>query len=167
MPSANTIESFWNRVDRRSRDECWEWQGNIAKVGYGEFSYHCRKYHAHRFAYILTYGDIPNSYYVCHKCDNRKCCNPNHLWLGTHADNQRDMSEKGRAATGDKHGSKTHPDSVQRGESNHSSKLNWEQVRAIRESFANGVKQSDLARQYGLDKTTIGAIVHNHTWRED
>lgn len=84
---------FWKKVDRRGPDECWKWTGAINQAGYGAFGNN----HAHRTSYEITYGPIPDGLFILHKCDNPPCVNPNHLFVGTHQDNMRDMISKGRA----------------------------------------------------------------------
>jgi hypothetical protein len=86
------IDKFWKRVDVKSKDECWEWQGPKNGWGYGLHL----SFIASRIAWVLVYGDIPYGMFVCHKCDNPLCCNPNHLFLGTHDDNMKDATIKGR-----------------------------------------------------------------------
>jgi hypothetical protein len=77
---------------------CWEWTGYRTRDGYGSVKHAGKMMKAHRVAYEAAYDPIPDGMIVCHKCDNPACCNPNHLWLGTDADNQRDMVAKGRHA---------------------------------------------------------------------
>ena len=91
-------ERFWEKVDVAGPDGCWEWIAFKTRKGYGMFD----GYRAHRFAWLLTNGLVPESIFVLHKCDNRCCVNPNHLFLGTAKDNAVDMIQKGRWNTGKK-----------------------------------------------------------------
>jgi hypothetical protein len=82
-------ERFWKKVNINDIDRCWEWLGCIS-LGYGHFSLNKKMIGAHRVSWILIHGDIPEGFDVLHKCDNKSCVNPNHLYLGTQADNNRD-----------------------------------------------------------------------------
>ncbi len=136
------MHPFWDKVSILNPDECWEWTGARNKKGYGRtLRFKPLPTLTHRISYTLTYGPIPPSMLVCHRCDNPACCNPQHLFLGTPADNSRDMSSKGRARN-----------SPLYGESHPQSKLTQAQVLYIRESDLPGVS---LALELGVTPTTI------------
>lgn len=98
----NTTSDFWAKVDKSGGPEaCWLWTGCLSGFGYGSFAMDHVKYNAHRLAWILVNGPIPkgdgfHGTCVCHRCDNPKCCNPRHLFLGSQNDNLKDMTRKGR-----------------------------------------------------------------------
>lgn len=106
----------------RKGDGCWEWTAvrlnKKASRAYGRFTIHRRQYLAHRVSWTISNGPIPPLLGVLHRCDNPQCVNPDHLFLGTHVDNMRDMWNKGKGApaTGDRNGSRTHPERVPRGD---------------------------------------------------
>src|SRR5581483_2912402 len=95
---------FWAKASIRSGDGCWEWKGKGSGNGYGGFYAHGKHRLAHRVAWELRNGVIPDGMHVLHHCDNRRCVNPAHLFLGTHNDNMADMCAKGRQAKGDRNG---------------------------------------------------------------
>jgi hypothetical protein len=142
---------FWSKVKIGEADECWPWEGRRSDRGYGEFDYGNRPVVASRFAYFLSTGIDPGDVFVCHSCDNPPCCNPGHLWPGTHRDNMRDMALKKRAhITGWK--GADHP----------SAKLSLENVLTIR---ASSHANADLAIQYGVTAAAIYNIRERKTWR--
>jgi hypothetical protein len=96
------MQRFWSRVDVKGHDECWEWLGGKHSSGYGGFYYNKRMGYAHRYSYILNNGGIEKDMFITHSCDNRSCVNPNHLYQGSHKDNMKEMSERGRGTKGRK-----------------------------------------------------------------
>jgi hypothetical protein len=95
--SRERADFFWSRIDqKRSKKQCWEWTGQISKGGYGTSKFGKREYLCHRIAYFLHYKVWPGALLVRHTCDNRKCCNPYHLELGSHKDNGQDKSKRKR-----------------------------------------------------------------------
>lgn len=127
---------------------CWEWTGALDH-GYGMY-WDGRKVRAHRFAYEQAHGPIPAELCVLHKCDNRKCVNPSHLFLGTRKDNAHDGIQKGRMLVG---------------ELNPIAKLTAEQVLEIRKAFASGVKERALAEKYHVSGSAICGVVYRRNWR--
>lgn len=93
----NQIARFWSKVNKRGSDGCWEWSACLQSKGYGYVNFNGRQLLSHRVAYFLSTDVQPGKLCVCHHCDNPKCCNPDHLFLGTISENNTDMFSKGRA----------------------------------------------------------------------
>lgn len=97
MPKANRLDRFWSKVNQHAPGGCWEWTAGLNDSGYGMFPLWPRPAErAHRFSWHQHRGAIPDALCVLHRCDNRKCVNPDHLFLGTRGDNIRDCFGKGR-----------------------------------------------------------------------
>ena len=97
QPTQHFADRFWAKVQLGYDDDCWNWTACISHKGYGQFQVRkSRPGHAHRVAYCLSVRDVPATTLICHNCDNRLCCNPNHLFEGTPLSNMQDMIKKGR-----------------------------------------------------------------------
>lgn len=144
----STPETFWKQVEKT--EGCWLWRGSRQKRGYGTFMFHCKMWLAHRFAWELTNGPIPEGLNVCHHCDNVQCVRPDHLFLGTQLDNMRDCASKGRMG-------------IRRGRP----RLTADQVQEIRDRYfpAGRIRQADLAKEYGVDQTQISRIIRGDSWK--
>lgn len=94
--SERAASNFWNRIERGPDDACWVWRGALVSTGYGQTRWYGRQVPAHRVAYELVKGPIPDGHLIRHTCDNPPCCNPAHLLPGTPLDNARDRTERGR-----------------------------------------------------------------------
>jgi hypothetical protein len=146
---------------------CMEWCGPRWANGYGYVRVDGVAKGAHRVVWEMVHGPIPDDSWVLHGCDNRPCVNPystEHLHLGTAQDNSQEMVKRGRASTGDKNGSRLHPDRLVRGSSHPQAKLTEDDVRAIRQAWSDGTPQHQLARTYGVAKGNISFIVRRKTW---
>jgi len=144
---------FWAKVCIKNQDECWEWVAGKNSSGYGRVSLNHQSFGAHRVSYFLRYQKDPGELCVCHTCDNPKCVNPSHLWLGSFKDDMQDMTKKGR-------GRIPHLKGSQCG----ASKLTDQQVLDIRAYHVQGTSQRALSRQYKVVPQTVNDIIHRKTW---
>jgi hypothetical protein len=153
------IERFWSHVDQISTpDGCWLWTEKLDRYGYGRLWFRGRTTTAHKTAWILTNGEIPEGLCVCHTCDVRACCNPSHLWLGTQSENTLDRHRKGRTSR--------HARPVFHGEEHGMAKLTEAQVREIRARYVKGVVTARfLAAEYGVTHNQILFIVRRTSWK--
>ena len=144
-------DRFWPKVAKATANECWLWLAAKNKGGYGVLGVGGHStVTASRVCWELHYGEIPSGQCVLHKCDIRACVNPNHLFLGTKADNRHDCKEKGRMPIGESHGC---------------SKLSECDVQNIRSIYASGgVSQRALGRFFNLSQGQIGQIVRREAW---
>jgi hypothetical protein len=167
-------ERFWERVDKRGPEECWEWAGSRHIRGYGFLSGYG---FAHRYSWELNNNKaIPFQMCICHHCDNPGCVNPDHLFLGTQKDNMQDCARKGRlnSAKGAKNGTHTHPEKVARGEKQglrlhpdrtNTAKLDWKKVAEIRSLAEKGISKRELSIDFGVGPNQVRLIIKNLVWR--
>jgi len=163
-PIANNWDSLSKKLTINDKTGCWEWTGYVIPSGYAYVSINMKKTYLHRYSYIVHKGNIPNGLFVLHHCDNKRCCNPEHLFLGTQADNMDDMISKGRGATGDKNSSRKHPEKLQ-GERNGASKLTELQVNEIKSILKIGISCRQISLRYKVCPTTIMNIKNGNTWK--
>jgi hypothetical protein len=137
----NTAAKFWAKA-HGAADECWPYGGDGYREGYRTVRWGAGSTYAHRLAWILAVGPIPDGLFVCHRCDNPPCANPAHLFLGTQKENLADMYAKGRGPR---------------------SKLTAAEVLAIRDRVAT-LSQRAVAREFGICQTTVSGIVTGRIW---
>lgn len=147
-------EKLWSRVDKMESG-CWIWAGPVDSRGYGHLAFEGKNWRAHRLAYTLTLGPIPkgdghHGTVVMHACDNKLCCNPAHLSLGSHADNMHDMKRKGRRKN------------INACDRNGRAKLTYDQVVAIR-SDRRGKRA--IARDYGISPAQAQRVRLGQQWK--
>jgi hypothetical protein len=130
---------------------CLLWIGGKSSSGYGIFTIKHKPYLAHRISYGLFNGEVPQDQYVCHKCDNKLCVNPDHLFLGSASDNMQDMIAKGRG-------------NKRKGEAHVNSKLDWDKVKEIRSYIGQRGMGVALARKFGVSGAVITEVQKNRTW---
>ncbi len=189
-PKTSAELRFWPKVNKNGNiprhlpelGECWEWTGYITKKGYGLFR-NIKHIHAHRFSYEIHNNCKLNDplILVCHRCDNRKCVRPDHLFLGTSNDNIQDMVNKKRQASGLRHGRYTHPESIIRGENHHtrlrpetvcrgesngSVKITSDIVSKIRDDHkSTNFTLNSLSKKYNISISQIFRIVKFKSWK--
>ena len=148
----NNIEDyskrFWSKVEIRDEDQCWEWQYGKQGKGYGSVGIGAGKTAlAHRVAYQLVNGEFPNELCTLHKCDNRNCVNPSHLFLGTIQDNNRDMVLKGRNKLP-------------------APKLDMDKVKRMRELFTSGnISYCKIAEEFNITRGWAKKVIKGDYWR--
>ncbi len=146
-----TEADFWTRVEKgEDLLSCWEWIGCLGLDGYGKVQDDGKTKRAHRYSWALRYGTIPKGKLVCHSCDNPKCVNPAHLFLGTPADNSRDMVRKSRQAKGERNGM---------------SKLTTAKVLEIKKLLSVDHTHINIAKRFGVHQTLISLIKRGLAWK--
>ena len=142
-------ERFEEKYIPVTESGCWIWTGAASKWGYGYLKIKGIMYRAHRIAYELYRGSIPEGMFVCHKCDVRSCVNPDHLFVGTHADNMADREAKGRS-------------NPPYGEAHWMAKLTEDKIKKIQTEEGTN---REIAEKYNISTTTVWRIKHKETWR--
>lgn len=146
------FKSFVERFEEKFRksDGCWDWIASKGTFGHGKIFFRGRNIIASRASWILYRGEIPKGMCVCHKCDNPGCVNPEHLFLGTHAENMLDKTRKGRAPSG---------------KAVKSSKLTDDDVLEIRRLYKNGASCGEIQKKFNVHKGTIWRAATNQSWK--
>ena len=146
---STTWEKFLGKVD--TSGDCWNWIRGKDSDGYGNAWHNGKSWKAHRLSWSLVKGDIPNGLCVCHRCDNRSCVNPDHLFLATSQENTADRNRKGRQAIGD---------NMKR------SKLNPDKVRKMRKLYSDGLFTfKKIAEMYGVCAATAREAIRGTGWK--
>ena len=164
--SDDLISDFFSKVDRHGPPpahlphlgSCWIWTAGISNWGYGRFYYRVERgrwlnLRAHRVSWVIHFGQVPDDFLVLHRCDVRRCVNPEHLFVGSYADNNQDTAHKRRRPAAEEHPM---------------AKLNWEKVESIRKMFSGcdgrllGINVA--AEQFGVSRAAIHALLNNKTW---
>jgi hypothetical protein len=167
-----TLEKLVKNNYEVKENGCWEWTSSISSPsGYGKLDFKGKTVSAHRASYKVFKGEIPKGKHICHSCDNRKCVNPDHLWVGTAKDNVHDMIKKGRQ--GSTKGRKLCPEhlakfhgnrSSREGSKHHLAKLDEEKVKEIKKMIRDGHKNNEIAEIYNVDKSNISLIRNGKRW---
>ena len=151
MKRKDAANRFWAKVDQRGVDDCWDWKAGKDKDGYGLYNgalYGQQVRKAHRFAYMLFRGAIPEGANICHTCDNPSCVNPRHLYAGSPASNMQDKMERGRS-------------NIPRGEDSPHARITEEVARKI---LIDPRRYDEIAAEYGVSFGTVSNIKNKHSW---
>lgn len=171
------LQKFWSKINKDGPvcihptlgdiGPCWLWTAckRSKESLYGIFTLNHKSVSSHRVSWVVANGQIPAGIKVLHHCDNPPCCNPNHLFAGTSADNMADRDAKGRQAKGERNGARLHPEAMKRGGDNSNSKLHESDIPEIRRRRLAGEFLTVIAKDYGVSLSTIHLIGKGMTWK--
>ena len=151
--SQNDEDRFWKKVNKKGEDECWDWTAGLSGEGYGKFQLNGKSINSHRCSLFLAHAVQPlNKPFALHTCkENKKCCNPNHLYYGDNQDNSNDKKKDNTMSIGILNGN---------------CKLKEEQVREIKLKYIpRKYTLKKLANEYNISKQMIGFIINNKSWK--
>jgi len=147
------LSKFWDSLDKDGDGGCWNWTLGKDRNGYGQVYFLKKNHRSNRVAWELSSGEIPDDSFVCHKCNNPSCCNPDHLYLGDASSNMTDRANSGSYDQG--------------GENNNAAKLTWEDVNLIRYWLKVGYSESSVAKAFGSSKSNVYNIKSRRTWNKE
>lgn len=152
MITDDFVQRFWDKVEKSEPDQCWLWTASVEGGGYGQIKIPKTRQQtkAHRVSWMIHYGDIPDGFMVLHRCDVRRCVNPDHLFLGTCADNLEDMAAKGRHLYGEK---------------NARHRLTEAEVHRIFDLRYQGKVIREIASEFGVGAMTVHRILVGTRWK--
>lgn len=150
MFTEKQIKLFWTHIDKLGELDCWNWTGKKTRDGYGSIHWNSKSYSSHRVSFEISTGESPDGFEIMHSCDNKSCCNPNHLRKGTHIENMQDMINKGRQA-------KIFPDNK--------GKMNYELAEKLRQDFSVIKNKRKLAIIYNISPIHVRDILSRKCWK--
>lgn len=167
LMDSDVISRLYDKINVRSEDDCWLWKAARNPDGYGKFSLQGRTIGAHRAILTLKLGrDIAEGLQACHRCGNRRCANPHHIYEGSPSQNAADRETHGTAARGERSGARKHRERMARGEQHGRAKISAARVEELRHQYATGhFTCGDLAREVDVSPSAVNRIVTGHSWQ--